>query len=373
MRIRAGRIFDGERFHDASDVVIEGGRIVGRYGAGSADAHEVPEGAILVPGYVDLQVNGGGGVMLNDDPTPATLRIIARAHARAGSTTILPTLISGTRPLLAATLAAGRDALTEGVPGVAGLHLEGPFLARVRRGIHPEAAMTVPTEADVAALCAGFPGVLLVTLAPEVVAPEVVARLVGAGVVVFAGHTDADFGQVRAGLEAGISGFTHLYNAMSPLTGREPGVVGAALDSSTARAGIIADGLHVHAAAIRVALKCLGPGRLFLVSDAMATAASEVTSFELYGQTITLTDGRLTNQGGTLAGAHLTMAEAVQTAVREVGVSLTDALRMATLTPADAIGCRDIGRIVKGAKADLVALDRELAVVGVWQGGERLV
>ena len=181
MRIRAGRIFDGERFHDASDVVIEGGRIVGRYGAGSADAHEVPEGAILVPGYVDLQVNGGGGVMLNDDPTPATLRIIARAHARAGSTTILPTLISGTRPLLAATLAAGRDALTEGVPGVAGLHLEGPFLARVRRGIHPEAAMTVPTEADVAALCAGFPGVLLVTLAPEVVAPEVVARLVGVG------------------------------------------------------------------------------------------------------------------------------------------------------------------------------------------------
>jgi N-acetylglucosamine-6-phosphate deacetylase len=304
--------------------------------------------------------------MLTDAPTAATMRRIARAHARAGSTTILPTLISGTRPLLAAVLAAGREA------GV-GVHLEGPFLAPVRRGIHPEAAMTVPTAEDVDALCAGYPGVLLVTLAPEVVAPEVVRRLGAAGVVVFAGHTDATFAQVRAGLEAGISGFTHLYNAMSPLTVREPGAVGAALDSSTARAGIIADGLHVHAAAIRVALKCLGPARLFLVSDAMATAASEVTSFELYGQTITLTDGRLTNQGGTLAGAHLTMAEAVQIAVRDVGISLGDALRMATLTPAEAIGVRDIGRIGKGARADLVALDRALAVVGVWQNGERLV
>ena len=191
--------------------------------------------------------------------------------------------------------------------------------------------------------------------------------------IVFAGHTDGSFAEIKAGLDAGISGFTHLYNAMSPLTVREPGAVGAALDSSTARAGIIADGLHVHAAAIRVALKCLGPARLFLVSDAMATAASETTSFELYGQTITLKDGRLTNSGGTLAGAHLTMAEAVQIAVRDIGIVPADALRMATRTPADAIGAADLGRIGKGAQADLVALDRALGVIAVWQDGRRVV
>jgi N-acetylglucosamine-6-phosphate deacetylase len=370
--IRAARLFDGERFDEARDVVVEGGRIVALRPAGSGVAEMLPEGALLVPGFVDLQVNGGGGVMLNDDPTPATLGRIARAHARVGSTTILPTLISGTRPLLAATLAAGRAALADAVPGVAGLHLEGPFLAPARRGIHPASAMTVPTEDDLVALCAPFPGCLLVTLAPDVVVPEVVARLVAAGVIVFAGHTDGSFEQVQAGFAAGISGVTHLYNAMSPLTGRAPGAVGAALQHPTARAGIIADGLHVHAASIRVALKCLGPERLFLVSDAMATSASDVTSFELYGQTITLTGGRLTNQGGTLAGAHLTMAEAVQVAVRDIGIPPGDALRMATRTPAEAIGRVDLGRIGRGAAADLVALDGDLRPVAVWQAGGRI-
>ena len=191
--IRAARLFDGIGFDEARDVIIDGGRIGALRPAGSAVAVELPDGALLVPGYVDLQVNGGGGVMLNDDPTPATLRKIARAHARAGSTTILPTLISGTRPLLAATLEAGRAALAAHVPGVAGLHLEGPFLAPTRRGIHPAAAMTVPTEDDLVALCAPFPGRLLVTLAPEMVTAEAVSRLVAAGVIVFAGHTDGEW------------------------------------------------------------------------------------------------------------------------------------------------------------------------------------
>ena len=370
--LRAPRLFDGERFHDAADVVLDGGRIAAIRPAGSGPADTLPDGCVLAPGFIDLQVNGGGGVMLNDDPTPETLRRIARAHARAGTTTLLPTLISGTRPLLAATLGAARAALADGVPGVAGLHLEGPFLAPARRGIHPLAAMTTPTEADLALLCAPFPGHLLVTLAPDVVPPDTVARLVAAGVIVFAGHTDGTFEQIQAGLAAGIAGFTHLYNAMSPLAVRAPGAVGAALDSGSARAGIIADGLHVHAAAIRVALRCLGPARLFLVSDAMATAASDVTSFELYGQTITLTDGRLTNQGGTLAGAHLTMAEAVQTAIRDIGLLPEDALRMATRTPAEALGRSDIGRLARGARADLVMLDPSWRPAAVWQTGERL-
>ena len=371
--LRAARLFDGEKFDEARDLVLVDGRIAAIRPAGTGPAVELPEGALLVPGYVDLQVNGGGGVMLNDDPRPATLRRIAHAHARAGSTTILPTLISGTRPVLAATLEAGRAALADCVPGVAGLHLEGPFLAPTRRGVHPLAAMTLPTEADIDAMCAPFPGRLLVTLAPEMVTADAVERLVAAGVVVFAGHTDGTFEQMQAGLAAGITGFTHLYNAMSPLTVREPGAVGAALDHPSARAGIIADRLHVHPAAIRVALRAMGPGRLFLVSDAMATAASEVTEFELYGQKITLRDGRLTNEAGTLAGAHLTMAEAVQIAVHDIGIALGDALRMATLTPAEAMAMADVGRIRRGARADLVALDRDLRPVAVWQGGVRLV
>jgi N-acetylglucosamine-6-phosphate deacetylase len=371
--IRAAKLFDGTRFTEARDVLLEGGRIAALRPTGSGAATTLPDGAMLVPGFVDLQVNGGGGLMLNDAPTAERMRHIAHAHARAGSTTILPTLISGTRDAMAATLAAGRQALADHVPGVAGVHLEGPFLAISRRGIHPAARMTVPSEADIAALCEPFPGRLLVTLAPEMVAPEIVARLVAAGVIVFAGHTDGTFEQVRAGLDAGISGFTHLYNAMSPLTGRGPGAVGAALDHPSARAGIIADGLHVHAASIRVALRCLGPERLFLVSDAMATAASEATQFEVYGIVITLKDGRLTDANGTLAGAHLTMGEAVATAVRDIGIALDDALRMATSTPAETIGRTDLGRIAKGAAADLVALDRKLQVVAVWQGGARIV
>ena len=370
--IRAARLFDGTQFLTDKDVVLEAGRIAAIRPSGSGPATTLPDGAILVPGFVDLQVNGGGGLMLNDDPTAERMRHIAHAHARAGSTTILPTLVSGTRPLLAATLEAGRAALAAGTPGIAGLHLEGPFISVARRGIHPAAHMTAPTEDDIAALCAPFPGRLLVTLAPEMVAPAIVARLVAAGVIVFAGHTDGSFEQVRAGLDAGISGFTHLYNAMSQLGSRAPGAVGAALDHPTARAGIIADGLHVHAAAIRVALRCLGPERLFLVSDAMATAASDTTEFEVYGIVIRLQNGRLTDTNGTLAGAHLTMGEAVATAVRDIGIQLADALRMATATPADTIARPDLGRIGRGAAGDLVALGRDLRVVSVWQGGTRI-
>lgn len=370
--IRAAKLFDGTGFQEARDVVLDGGRVAALRPTGTGPATVLPEGAILVPGFVDLQVNGGGGVMLNDEPSAGRMRSIAHAHARAGSTSILPTLVSGTRPAMAATLDAGRAAIAAGTPGVVGVHLEGPFLSIARRGIHPAAQMIQPTEDDIAALSAPFPGALMVTLAPEMVAPEIVARLAEAGVIVFAGHTDGTFEQVRAGLDAGIAGFTHLFNAMSQFGSRSPGAVGAALDHPSARAGIIADGLHVHAAAIRVALRCLGPARLFLVSDAMATAASEATQFEVYGITITLKDGRLTDANGTLAGAHLTMGEAVATCVRDIGIPLDDALRMATLTPAETIGRKDLGRIARGTAADLVALDRGLRVAAVWQGGERI-
>ena len=237
--------------------------------------------------------------------------------------------------------------------------------------IHPISAVTAMTAADIQMLAAPFPAPLLVTVAPDTVSPANIAALVRAGVVVFAGHTDATWEQARAGLDAGIRGATHLFNAMSPFMGRAPGMVGAILDSG-AYAGIIADGHHVHPAALRVVLNALSAERLFLVSDAMATAASGVTGFDLAGERITLRDGMLTNDQGTLAGAHLTMAEAVRNIVSLTGADWTVALRMATATPAECMGLDDRGVIAVGAHADLVVLDDDLRVLEVWQGGQRL-
>jgi N-acetylglucosamine-6-phosphate deacetylase len=372
--LRAARLFDGRNEHEDAVILIESGRIRGI----AADAppgvpiEELHEDAILAPGYIDLQVNGGGGIMFNDETTPAGLAAIAAAHARTGTTAILPTLISSSRDHLARAIDAALAALEAETPGIAGLHLEGPFLAPTRRGIHPAAAITPIAEADIQRLCAAFPAPLLVTLAPDAVAPAHIATLARAGVIVFAGHTDATWDQARAGLDAGIRGATHLFNAMSPFQGRAPGMVGAILDDARAAAGIIADGHHVHPAVLRIALNALGPERLFLVSDAMATAASAATGFTLAGEQIFLRDGRLTNAEGTLAGAHLTMAEAVRNMVAFTGCDWTTAVRMATATPAEILGLEDRGVIAVGARADLVVLDDDLQVMEVWQGGVRL-
>ena len=374
--LAAAMLFDGATLHDRRVVTIDDGRIVtiaDRAPAGVA-VETLPEDAVLAPGFVDLQVNGGGGVLFNDDPSAERLRHIAAAHARLGTTSLLPTLISGPPPLRRAAMAAVRDALAAGVPGIAGLHLEGPFIAPARRGIHPRAHLAQPTEADLAAMRAPFPAPLLLTLAPDLVPPDAVAALAEAGVSVFLGHADATLEQAAAALAAGARGFTHLYNAMSQLGSRAPGMVGAALDSATATAGIIIDGLHVHPAAIRLAFARLGPTRLFLVSDAMPTVGDDAATagFVLDGRRIRLADGRLTDDAGTLAGAHLSMAEAVRNAVRLVGLPLAAALGMASATPAACIGLADRGRIAAGARADLVALDAELRVIAVWQGGQRL-
>lgn len=372
--LRAARLFDGRNEHEDAVILIDAGRIRGI----AADAppgvpvEELHEDAILAPGYIDLQVNGGGGIMFNDETTPEGLAAIAAAHARTGTTAILPTLISSSRDHLARAVEATRAALDTGTPGIAGLHLEGPFLAPTRRGIHPASAITPITEADVQALSAPFPAPLLVTLAPDTVAPADIAALARAGVIVFAGHTDATWDQARAGLDAGIRGATHLFNAMSQFQGRAPGLVGAILDDGRAAAGIIADGHHAHPAALRIALNALGPERLFLVSDAMATAGSDATGFTLAGEQIFLRDGRLTNAEGTLAGAHLIMAEAVRNMVAFTGCDWTTAVRMATATPAEIMGLDDRGVIAVGARADLVVLDDDLQVMEVWQGGARL-
>ena len=372
--LRAARLFDGRNEHEDAVILIENGRITGI----AADAppgvpiEELHEDAILAPGYIDLQVNGGGGLMFNGDSTPQDLAAIAAAHARTGTTAILPTLISSSRDHMARAIETARIAIEAEIPGIAGLHLEGPFLAPTRRGIHPASAITAITEADIHALSVAFPAPVLLTLAPDAVAPLHIAALARAGIIVFAGHSDASFEQARDGIDAGIRGATHLFNAMSQFQGRAPGLVGAILDDARAAAGIIADGHHAHPAALRIALNAIGPERLFLVSDAMATAGSEITGFTLAGEAIFLRDGRLTNAEGTLAGAHLTMAEAVRNLVAFTGCDWTTALRMATATPAEIMGLEDRGVIAVGARADLVVLDDDLQVLEVWQGGARL-
>ncbi len=369
MALAAPRLFDGVALSRDRVVVIDGGRItsVGAAAAGVV-AEPLPPDTILAPGFIDLQVNGGGGLLLNNGISPDAMRDIAAAHARAGTTSILPTLISGSR----ADIAAALDAARHSMAGVAGLHIEGPFIAPARHGIHPVAAIRPMEDADLALLSAPRDFPLLVTLAPDAVPADRIVALARAGVVVFAGHSDATCEQAGEGVRAGIAGFTHLYNAMSPLASRAPGVVGAALAERDAYAGIIVDGHHVYPAAVRVAFAAKGAARLFLVSDAMATAASDADRFVLYGRTITLRNGRLTDDAGTLAGAHLTMAEAVRNAVRLAGIPLADALRMATATPAACMGMIDRGRVAAGWRADLVALDAGLRVIGVWQGGVRL-
>jgi len=364
-------LFDGETLHGPRTVVFEGERIVDIVPAQAA-AETLPPGSLLVPGFIDIQVNGGDGMLFNEQPTLAGLRHIAAAHASLGTTSLLPTLISAERGLQHKAVAAVREALAARVPGIAGIHIEGPFISRTRRGIHPERALTAPTAADLAFFATIAP-VCLVTVAPEIFATDQVAALAAAGAIVSLGHTDADAETVAAALAAGATGFTHLFNAMSQLAGRSPGAVGAALDSAHAFAGIIVDGLHVHPASVRVAWRALGSGRLLLISDAMPSVGTDPPrGFVLNGQTIALRDGKLIDAAGTLAGAHLTMAEAVRRAVTHVGLPLADALRMATATPADFLRLSDRGRIAPRLRADFVALDADLAVRAVWQGGARV-
>jgi N-acetylglucosamine-6-phosphate deacetylase len=372
--IETEHLFDGEASLGPRTVLVESGVVIDildRPPPGMT-VQRLGREAILAPGFVDLQVNGGGGVLFNDAPTPDGLRRIAAAHLQLGTTSFLATVVSGGRALRASALAAVRTAM-DAIPSLRGIHVDGPFIARARRGIHPEQALEPMTDVDLAGLAVGYPAALLLTLAPEIVPPQYISALVAAGVTVFAGHTDGECETVQAAFAAGARGATHLFNAMSQFGSRAPGAVGAVLDHATAYAGIIADGHHVHPAAIRVAWRALGAARLFLVSDAMPSVGADDPAFSLAGRRITLTDGRLTDEYGTLAGAHLSMAEAVRFVVHRVGIPLADALRMATATPADCIHLRGRGRIAGGAQADLVALDPDLRVAAVWQDGERVV
>ncbi|TPM99702.1 N-acetylglucosamine-6-phosphate deacetylase [Mesorhizobium sp. B2-1-3A] len=379
LALTGARIFDGDNWHEGSALVVRDGLVeaIVRQGALPSDVRAVDAGGgMLVPGFVDIQVNGGGGVMLNDHPDVASIETICRAHAPFGTTALLATLITDTPAITAAAIAAGEAAALQKVPGFLGLHLEGPHLSIARKGAHDPALIRPMTDADQAMLIAArqkLP-VLLTTVAPESVEPARVAALAKAGVVVSLGHSDTSYFKAKTFAEAGASVVTHLFNAMSQIGNREPGLAGTAIDVGTLSAGLIADGIHVHPTTIRIALDAKqGPGKIVLVTDAMATIGTDMTSFTLNGRTIYRKDGSLRLADGTLAGADLDMISAIRFMHGVVGVELTEALRMASLYPAQAIGqSHRLGRFANGTAADVVALSDDLGIGRVWIGGNKV-
>lgn len=365
------RLFTGDRMIESATVRIDGGRIVD-IASGVAAGAERLEG-LLAPGFIDIQVNGGGGALFNDAQTVDTLRRIAGAHSRFGVTGFMATLISDERGKAAAAIAAVSEAIESDVEGLMGLHLEGPWLSAPRRGVHPAQYLRELDDGDLKLLTAKQPFPLLVTVAPEQVGPQTIKALVEAGVRVSLGHTAAATELVEQALAAGATGFTHLFNAMPPMEGRNPGPLGVALANRNAWTGMIPDGIHVHPTSARAAFAAKTAERLILVSDAMATIGSDTPSMSLFGETIFVRDGALRTAAGTLAGAHLEMSGAVRNAVKLLGALPEEALRMGSLTPATFLGVdHERGRIMQGYRADLVLLDDDMHATASWIAGRQV-
>ncbi|MBU3030000.1 N-acetylglucosamine-6-phosphate deacetylase [Paracoccus marinaquae] len=368
--LTGARLFDGEAFLDDQALVIAEDRIEAILPAAEAGPPTHRTSGIIAPAFLDLQVNGGGGVMVDGATDLAALRHICATHRRLGCAGILPTLITDTTQATAQVIAAGIEATRAGVPGFLGLHLEGPHLDPRRKGAHDPTLIRPMNEDDLSRLCeaARVLPVLMLTLAPENATPQQIAALAGAGALVSLGHSDCDFETAQAAFNAGASCATHLFNAMSQLGHRTPGLVGAVL-TGKARAGLIADGIHVHPAAMRAALAARAEG-IFMVTDCMGFAGTDQTEMILHNRTVLRRDGRLTLPDGTLAGADLRMDRAIATLVGQVGIAPARALSMATLEPARTAGLEDhLGRLSPGRSADLILLDESLALKAVWQNG----
>ncbi len=369
---RGGRVLADQCEHDSCAFRVEDGVITDFHVGDDAQVIDL-DGGWLVPGFVDTQVNGGGGVLFNDHPTVAGIAAIGAAHATYGTTAFLPTLISDRLDVVAAGLDAVDAAIEQGVPGVVGIHVEGPFLNPARKGIHDANHFRALDDAAIELLTRPRKGVVMVTLAPERNEIAAIARLVAAGVIVSIGHSDATYEEARAAIDAGARGVTHLYNAMSPLKHRDPGVVGAVLEDKSVYAGLIVDGAHLHPAAIRVALAARPIDRFMLVTDAMPTVGAEAKEFVLNGQPIHVENGVCVDVNGTLAGCDLDMATAVAN-THALGVAFEDAVAMASANPAAFLRLSHrIGSLDIGHSADFVWLDRDLTVRGTWIAGNRIV
>jgi N-acetylglucosamine-6-phosphate deacetylase len=371
--VAADHVFDGTTVRPSAAVLIERdtiSRIIScAHLPRGMTVHALPPGAWLAPGFIDVQVNGGGNLLFNDSPTADAVRAIARAHRKFGTTGLLPTFITDAPEKMPAAIDAVEAAM-EHEPGVLGIHLEGPFISPQRPGVHDPRFIRQIKPEDIALLTRSLQGVTLVTLAPEEMPQGVIGELAKAGIRVSLGHSLATYEQTRAAIKAGLTGFTHLFNAMPQLTSREPGPVAAALESPKVFYGLIIDGVHVAPASLRLALR--GAGHPMLVTDAMPPVGGSRKSFTLYGEEITVANGGLRRKDGTLAGAFLTMAEAVNNCVHLLDMKLEDALRLASRNPAEFLGLGDrLGQLAPGFRADMVAFHPEkMHVIETWVAGK---
>jgi len=370
-----GRVFDGQGLSSGLAVILVDGVVSELLPEGDmgsdVDVCWDLEGHILSPGLIDIQVNGGGGVMFNDAPTVETIRTMGAAHRQFGTTGFLPTLISTDPGTMKQAIRAVDEAISLGVPGVLGIHLEGPYLNANKRGIHHAERFGLIDETAFELLTSLSRGSTLVTIAPELASSNMIARLVEAGVVVFGGHSAASYQQASEALQAGMSGFTHLFNAMSAFESREPGMVGAALEDKDSWFGIIADGQHVHPAAVSVAIAAKRKGYALLVTDAMASVGSDVNTFNFDGREIEAVNGCCRTLTGELAGSDLDMLSAVRNVMQFTGMDMLEALRMASSYPAKTLGLEDrLGLIRPGFDANFIEIDDELSIYRSWIGGE---
>ena len=369
-----GRILAGERIVTGQTVLLADGRIEAIALAADPRCRDLAqvdlEGQLLLPGFIDVQVNGGGGVLFNDDPSPESIRAIGAAHRQYGTTGFLPTLISDDLDTIAQAIAAVQSSLDAHHPGALGIHIEGPFLNWARRGVHDPKHLRRLDNGVISLLCSLRGGRTVLTLAPEMATADMIARLTAGGILVSAGHSDASYAQTAAAIAHGVRGFTHLFNAMAPLTPREPGIAGAALYDANTWCGIIVDGHHVDPVMLKLALRCKRHDRFMLVTDAMPPVGSPATSFILQGRTIHVVDGVCRDENGTLAGTGLNMATAVRNAVHLLGLEIAEAARMASEYPAAFLGLdHELGQIAPGFRANLVLMDDEFLVRRTWIEG----
>ncbi|MBL4940646.1 MAG: N-acetylglucosamine-6-phosphate deacetylase [Colwellia sp.] len=371
LRFYAKRLFDGQNFIDDQVLTITNG-IISAIDSNTNDV-DIKATGLVVPGYIDLQVNGGGGVLFNDSPSVDKLKTIMTAHAKFGTTAMMPTLITDKIAVMVQAADAVAQAIVAKVSGIIGIHFEGPHLSLAKKGTHCAELIRPISELEWQVLSRQDIGQVMVTLAPETVSPTDITRMVKLGIKVCLGHTNANFATAQQAVDAGATGFTHLFNAMSPLQGREPGVVGCALLNDHTQAGLIVDGHHVDFASCKLAIKTKPAGGIFLVTDAMPPVGTDMKEFPLYDKTVYVENGKLTSTTGELAGSSLDMATAVKNTHLSLKIPLDESLRMASLYPAQYLYANQPlirGQLKVGMQADMVILNENFSVAETWIGGE---
>jgi N-acetylglucosamine-6-phosphate deacetylase len=372
-RFHAAQFFDGHNFLVDQVITISDG-VISAIDENVKDVDAKMEG-LVVPGFIDLQVNGGGGALFNDSPSVDKLKAIMAAHAKFGTTAMMPTLITDKIEVMSQAADAVSEAITKKMPGIIGIHFEGPHLSLAKKGTHCAEYIRPITEDEWNIFSRKDIGQVMITVAPETVMPDDITRMVSLGIKVCLGHTNADFDTAQAAINSGATGFTHLFNAMSPLQGREPGVVGCALVNDNTQCGLIVDGHHVDYASCQIAIKAKPSGGVFLVTDAMPPVGTNQAEFPLYDRTVYVENGKLTSSTGELAGSSLDMASAVRNTYSKLNISLDESLRMASLYPAKFLYRNQNiirGELTIGMQADMVVLDDELSVLQTWIGGEQV-